>query len=283
MTALWSTFKIFYCQYPHFIWLLPRRNVTLGIVFEKSTPKIKRMKKFIAAAFLAIAFVFTANAQAGDYRDLLTLFVDEKFDKVVEKATRYTEGEKTKKDALPYLFISMSYFEMSKRDKWKTKVPDAFKLSLKSIKSYAKYDPQREFASEYEDFFAELRTALIADGELMLDQQKFTKAKTDYQYLLNLEANDAGAQIYLGITLVAMKSKKEADMAFAAAKKMLTEKTASTATPELKNFLKAALITYALQLSDAGSSSTAKEWMELGLDIFKDDKEYNVTYETVAG
>ncbi len=283
MTAFWSTFKIFYWQYPYFIWLLPRRNVTLGIVFEKSTPKIKRMKKFIAAAFLAIAFVFTANAQAGDYKDLLTLFVDEKFDKVVEKATRYTEGEKTKKDALPYLFISMSYFEMSKRDKWKTKVPDAFKLSLKSIKSYAKYDPQREFASEYEDFFAELRTALIADGELMLDQQKFTKAKSDYQYLLNLEANDAGAQIYLGITLVAMKSKKEADMAFTAAKKMLTDKTASTATPELKNFLKTALITYALQLSDAGSSSTAKEWMELGLEIFKDDKEYNVTYETVAG
>lgn len=241
------------------------------------------MKKFIAVLVIAFGASFFAQAQGGDYQDLLLLFVDEKYDKVVQKGIKYNESDKTKKDALPYLFISMSYFEMSKDDKWKAKVPDAFKFCLKYIKSYAKYDAEKQFAAEYEDFFADLRKTIIAEGELMMDQQKYTKAKSLYAYLLNIEANDAGAQLYLGMTLTAMKAKKEAIEAFDNAKKMLTEKTAATGTTELSNLLKNALINYSIQLSDSGRKSEAKEWMELGLEMYKNDKEYNVTYETVAG
>ncbi|MEZ4800541.1 MAG: hypothetical protein R2809_12385 [Flavobacteriales bacterium] len=241
------------------------------------------MKKFIAVLIIAFGSTFIASAQGGDYQDLLTLFVDEKYDKVVQKAVKYNEDDKTKKDALPYLFASMSYFEMSRNDKWTAKVPDAYKYCLKYIKSYAKYDPQKEFRADYEDFFADLRKSIIADGELMLDQQKYTKAKSSYSYLLNIEPNDAGAEIYLGMTFVAMKQKKDALASFERAKQLLTEKTASTETTEITNLLKNALITYSNQLAENGGKAEAKEWLELGLEMFKDDKEYKITYETIGG
>lgn len=246
------------------------------------------MKKFILSTVIMISFLSSLIAQKDepveerDYKDLLTLFVTEKYDKVVMRATKYTEDEKTKKDPLPYLFLSMSYFEISKKDEYKTRFPDAFKLCLKNIKSYASKDKERRYAAEYEDFFSKLRNSIVSEGELMLDQQKYTKAKTMFQALLNIDENDAGAKIYLGITMLAMKSKKEAETEFGEAKKLLQDKKAAHGTKELDDLLKNGLMTYATQLSSDGNKSVAKEWMDLGMEYFKDDKEYKVTYETIA-
>jgi hypothetical protein len=85
------------------------------------------------------------------------------------------------------------------------------------------------------------------------------------------------------MTFIALKSKKEAETAFATAKAMLTDKTAKTNTKELSDLLKNALITYSLRLNDEGSKGVAKEWMELGMDLFQNDKEYKVTYDSING
>jgi tetratricopeptide (TPR) repeat protein len=240
------------------------------------------MKKFLTSLAMVFAMVFSANAQSGEYEDLLKLFVDEKYDKVILKATKYTETDATKKDPLPYLFISMSYFELSKDDKMKEKFPDAFKLALKYIKSYSAKDKEKKYAAEYEDFFGALRTAIINEGELMLDQQKYTKAKGMYTYLIAMDENDAGAQIYMGIVLSAMKVKKESEAALAKATELISSKTCTVSTKEQKVLLKNALITYATMLTDAGNKSLAKEWLESGSEFFTDDKEYQITLESVS-
>lgn len=242
------------------------------------------MKKLALAVTLVFGVSLFSGAQdSREYKDLLTLFVSEKYDKVVQKATKYTEDDETKKDAMPYLFLSMSYFEIYRKDDLRARFPDAFKLCLKYVKSYSSKDKERVYYAEYEDFFGKLRYAIIAEGELMMDTQKYTKAKSMYAYLINIDDKDAGAHIYLGMTFVALKSKKEAETEFKLAKTLLTEKTAKTNTKELSDLLKNALITYANQLADKGSKSEAKEWMDLGMDLFKNDKEYKVTYEIIGG
>ncbi|MEN9347069.1 MAG: hypothetical protein RLZZ77_580 [Bacteroidota bacterium] len=239
------------------------------------------MKKILFLLLFAVGYVLPSVAQQ-DYKDLLNYFVDEKYEKVLSKAEIYMAGEKTKKDPLPYLFTSMAYFEMSKQDKYKANYPDAFKNAQKFIAKYASKDKELTYAAEYEDFFTELRTAIINEGELMMDQLKYTKAKSSYGYLVDMDPNDAGAHIMLGMAFKYMKSKKEADASFAAAKKLLTEKTCSIEKKEQKDFLKAALINVATAASEGGSRSEAKAWMDLGLELFKDDKEFMVNYETMA-
>lgn len=242
------------------------------------------MKKFIVAlAFLFGVSIVTQAQDTREYKDLLTLFVSEKYDKVVQKATKYTEDEDTKKDAMPYLFLSMSYFEIYKKDELRDRFPDAFKLCLKYVKGYASKDKEKVYYAEYEDFFGKLRYAIIAEAELMNDQQKYTKSKSLYQYLISIDDKDAGAHIYLGMTFVALKSKKDAETAFNTAKKLLTEKTANTKSKELNDLLKNGLLTYANQLADQGSKSVAKEWLDLGLEMYKNDKEYKVTYDIIGG
>jgi tetratricopeptide (TPR) repeat protein len=118
-------------------------------------------------------------------------------------------------------------------------------------------------------------------AETMMDTQKYSKAKQLYDQLLDIDPNDAGAQLMMGVVQGLMKAKKESETALAKAKSILSEKKAGRAAEEL-TLLKYALTMHATNL--AGSSKTAaKEWLDLGLEYFPDDKEYKVTYDTIVG
>ena len=68
------------------------------------------MKNLIPITLLLISVLF-AGAQS-NYEDLLELLVDEKYERCLYKAMKYTEEEKTTKEALPYLYVSMAYFRI---------------------------------------------------------------------------------------------------------------------------------------------------------------------------
>ncbi len=241
------------------------------------------MKKFIAFTLFIFSLNIGSIAQTDkDYKDLLAMFVDEKYEKCLYKAEGYTLKDETKKDPLPYLFMSMCYFEMSKLDQFKEKYPDAFKNSMKYLSKYGGKDKEKKYAGDYEDFFGDIRTAAMNEAESQYDLQKYTKCKTIYDQLVDVDANDAGANLMLGLSFSGMKSKKEAEVSIKKAMVILQEKKASQ-TKEQLNLLKNAIVLYAGILNDSGNKDVAKEWLDLGLEYFKDDKEYMVTYDTIAG
>ena len=240
------------------------------------------MKKLIPFLILALLAIQPAQAQTeNEYKDLLTLFVTEKYEKCLYKAEGYTLDEKTKKDPLPYMFMSRCFYEMSKRDEFKEKYPNSFKDAMKYISKYGSKDKEKKYLSEYEDYIAQIRAAAIAQAETMMDTQKYSKAKQLYDQLLDIDPNDAGAQLMMGVVQGLMKAKKESDMALAKAKAILTEKKAGQAAEELY-LLKYALTMHATNLAGT-SKDAAKEWLDLGSEYFPDDKEYKVTYDTIVG
>lgn len=238
------------------------------------------MKKSLFVLLLAIVQL-NLIAQR-DYNDLLTLFVDEKYEKVLYKAEGYTLKDDTKKDALPYLYCSMAFLEISKIDELKEKYPDAFKNAIKYAAKYGQKDKEHEFYSEHEDYFAELRQAIISEAETFMDTDKFTKAKSYYDALIDIDANDAGAHIMLGRAYYALKTKKEAELAYKTAKEILTERRCSDMSKEQRNLLKEALMKEGEDRAAKGDKAVAKEWLDLGLEYFEDDKEYQVVYDSVV-
>ena len=70
--------------------------------------------------FLLVLLIphFQVFAQEKPYDDLLVMYVDEDYEKCVQKAERYVDRKDSHRDALPYLFASMCYFEMSKIPKY---------------------------------------------------------------------------------------------------------------------------------------------------------------------
>jgi hypothetical protein len=216
------------------------------------------------------------------FPDLLALFVDEKYEKCLYKAEKYTLKEETAKQALPYLFISRCYFEMSKRDEFKEKYPNAAKDCLKFATKYSTKDKERTFYAEHEDYFTEIRNKAIGEAELSMDNKKYSQSKTYYDYLTDWDSNDAGAWIMMGICFELSKQKKEAENTLKKAQTLLTEKTCSVEIKGQKDLLKNALIAYADKLYTEGNSAQAKIWLNLGKEWFMDDKEYQVTYSQYA-
>ncbi len=240
------------------------------------------MKKLFPFLILALMTVSTGWAQTdNDYKDLLTMFVGEKYEKCLYKAEGYTIDEKTKKDPLPYLFMSRCFYEMSKRDEYKVKYPNAFKDAMKYISKYGSKDKEKKYLAEYEDYFGQIRAAAIAEAETMMDTQKYSKAKQLYDQLLDIDPNDAGAQLMMGIVFNLLKAKKESEVAIGKAKVILSEKKAGT-TKEQLGLLKYALTMHATNLAGT-SKDAAKEWLDWGMEYFPEDKEYKVTYDTIVG
>ena len=62
--------------------------------------------------------LLTTTAFGQEYEDLKALYVDGKYDKLVDKAEKYTKKEKTTNDPLPYLYMAKGLFKISQDEKY---------------------------------------------------------------------------------------------------------------------------------------------------------------------
>ncbi len=237
------------------------------------------MKKFIL--LLAIFSGSIVAFAQKNYEDLMNLQVDEKFEKLLYKAEKYTLNDKTKKDALPYLFMSIGYFEISKLAEFSEDYPKAFTSALKYAVKYKKKDKGLEFFDEYKDYFEELRKATTQEADALYDQEKYSKVKSLCKYLVKIDDKDIGAHLLNGLCLERMKYKKEAIEAFQKAKELLEAGGIDDLTPEQTKLLKLALVNVGEYYAEIGKSSEAKEYMEFGLEKFGDDNYFMSTYDNL--
>ncbi len=242
------------------------------------------MKIKIFSLLGLMLFAQFAKAQDTEFKDLLSLFVDQKYEKVLNKAENYTVNEETKKHPLPYLYISMSLYEMSKMEKYSKmeEYKNAFKDAMKYASKYAAKDKEKKYVQDFADFFINFRKDLTIQGEVQYEEGKFSKSKAFYDCIADFDPKDAGAHLMLGLCFAHSKSMKESDTEFAKAKELLVSQTYSTDNDEVKKLLKSALIRYADELGDANDKKKAAEWMGYANELFMDDPEWQMHYDAVT-
>ena len=112
-----------------------------------------------------------------DLNELLMWIVDEKYEKVLYKAIRYTEDDEQKKHPMPYLYMSMAYMGIHNSDD-----PDlresievdklkALKNGLKYASKFVKKDKEMEFVPQEQEFIEEIRKETIIAAETEMDTQ----------------------------------------------------------------------------------------------------------------
>jgi hypothetical protein len=85
----------------------------------------------------------------------------------------------------------------------------------------------------------------------------------------------------MGMVYEALKSKKESEAFYKSGMQLLADKTCSMSA-EQRGLLKAAIIRMAEGMDADGAGADAKVLLDLGLQYFEDDKEYQVTYNSIA-
>ena len=93
-----------------------------------------------------------------ELNQLLVWFVDEKYEKVLFKAIRYTEDDKQKKHPVPYLYMAKSYLGIHNsddndlRETYEVDKLKALKNALKYAGKFVKKDREQEYVPSEQDF-----------------------------------------------------------------------------------------------------------------------------------
>ncbi|MCB0771336.1 MAG: hypothetical protein KDC00_13130 [Flavobacteriales bacterium] len=232
----------------------------------------------------SLLFSATVHAQEHVYDDLLILYVDEDYEKCLYKAERYTDKDDTRRDALPYLYLSLCSFEMSKMDKY-TSDPEykyASRDALKYAAKYRKKDKNLEFFKNYEDYWEELNTVDMETGFLYFDEGSYSKAKRQFQRMTTYYPENPGAWQMLGLAQLRMNLARDA------AESMEGYRKAFAAIPDLdrlpkdqKRLLRESMIRYAEFLDSKGMQDSARATIAPGLEQFSGNPEFKGLYDAL--
>ncbi len=159
--------------------------------------------KFLKFLFLSIICISPSlHAQPPGFEDLVILYADGKYDKCILKAEKYTEKEDTKREPVPYIYMSMSLFQISKDQSWVEKNEEfakAFKDALKYAAKFSKSDKDNAYASEYKEYLDELLNAVIEESQFFVMEEKYSKAVGNYKKVCEIFPNSAGGWLYKGV------------------------------------------------------------------------------------
>ena len=246
------------------------------------------MKRLLLISLTALVAFTTSNVRAQDkqYDDLLVKYVDEKYEDCLVRAERYTENDKTKKDPLPYLYMSMCLYEMSKIPKYQ-EMPDYKKAdrdALKWAEKYRKKDKNLEFFNNYEDFWSELNTMAQETGMNFYESgpKEMSKAKRYFDSMTRYYPENPGPWLMLALTQYNTNLVKDGDENIAKYKEALEAAGGINRLPQdQKKLMKGALIHYSEYLDEKGDKSGARAALESGKDAFMDDPEFKGAYDSM--
>lgn len=225
----------------------------------------------------------TVSAQsARSYDDLLVLYVDENYEKCIFKAERYTERDATRRDPLPYLYLSMCNHEISKMDKY-TDDPDfknAGRDALKYAEKFRKKDKDGSYFAQYEDYWEELNTDAMGVGFMYLEEGSYSKAKREFDRMTGYDPGNAGAWLMLALSQMKMNLVRDAEESLQEFRKAYAGiGDHDRLSPDRKKLLREALIRYAEQLDTKGMRDSARTTLALGAEDFMDNAEFKSLHD----
>jgi len=151
------------------------------------------MNKVLFLLLFAIGAGIPSIAQPPTYDDLLIYYADGDYEKLLKKAEAYTLAEKTKADAIPYLYLSKVNFEMSKDQVWLNDYPKAFADAISFGGTCIKKDKDGSVYADNIKYFTDLKTALVEEIKNLVDIGAYSKVTGAVSKLHRIAKDDVGS------------------------------------------------------------------------------------------
>lgn len=151
------------------------------------------MKKTLLLFLFVVSATLQLTAQPPNYDDLLIYYADGDYEKLLKKAEQYTLSDKTKADALPYLFLSKANFDMSKDAVWLEKYPKAFADAVSYGGTCIKKDKEGIVYAEHIKYFTELKVALVEEIRNIVETGAYNKLIGGISKLHRISKDDVGS------------------------------------------------------------------------------------------
>lgn len=157
------------------------------------------MGRYFLMTILGLIYCINLSAQDKEIDKLIFLYVDEKYEKCVDKGISLTEDDNYRKEPLPYLYVSMAYYEIAKTDELQEKYPKAFKDAMKYAYKYRKKDKNLEYAGKYKDYFITLKDSANSLAQLYYKTEDYRKAAYTYEQIVRFDPDAYLMQLWQGV------------------------------------------------------------------------------------
>jgi len=224
-----------------------------------------------------------------ELNQLLVWYVDEKYEKVLFKAIRYTEDDEQKKHPVPYLYMAKGYLgihnsdDSDLRETYEVDKLKALKNALKYAGKFVKKDKEMEYVPQEQELLEDLRKETIIAAETEMDNGKYTKAKSYYKYLTTIDEEDPGAWMMYGTVFLALKARRDADNAWETASNLLKDQQARGLTEGQRELLQYAFVMTIEMLDEMGDRAAARTFISLGDQFVGGDREFEAVKRSIGG
>lgn len=151
--------------------------------------------KRIGLLILVMTTILSAKAQRPDYEDLDIYFAEQEYEKVISKSLKYTQADDSRKDALPYLFLSKANYIISLGEDQELleDFPRSYKDAIKyASKAIQKDNDERTMYYENLSHFTTLKTAIFEDVRNLVSGGEYGKLAGTLPLMDKLEKNEIG-------------------------------------------------------------------------------------------
>lgn len=239
------------------------------------------MKKLIfGVALFCVSFV---NAQAPNYDDLNILYADGKYEKLVGAAEKYTNNDKTKADALPYLWMARGLYKVSQSGTDNEKFKNAYKDAVGVIAKCIKYDKDGKVREEFNEFFTEFENSMVEIIGNDLSANDYKKASAWIPKYMKIYPKSSGAKLLEGACKYRNSDKGGANTSWKEADALLKGVTdfASLSDAE-KNILKMGIFQTVDCYTSSKQTEKAKVLLGKVSQWYEGDAEFKEKYDAVV-
>ena len=243
---------------------------------------MKNSLLLIAALFISAL----SYSQSPNYDDLKILYADANYEKLAKVAAGYTEKDKTKKDILPYIWLSKGLYKISlsgtDNEKFKNAYKDAIKYLSKGIKYDIKYNEGTTIA-EHKEFIDKFQLSLFEIIDNEISDANYRRAYGWGIKYNKITVNKVGPKYLMGACKYEDQDKPTARTLWQEGNKMLEELTSVEGWSEadLKMF-KAGLLYSAVALKKTRQGEKAKALLNKSAQWFEEDEDWKMQYDEIV-
>jgi hypothetical protein len=232
---------------------------------------------------LSLLFLsFLSHSQPPEYDDLKIYYADGNYEKLVDKADKYTQKDDTKKDPHPYMWATKGLYKISISGNNDPEYKNAFKDALGYFGKSMKYDEDGSCLNTHMEFVNEFTKAAV---ELIVNDVEagdFNKAYSWNVKYAKAAKDPAAAKYMEGACKFNKGDKSGANTAWKEADEMLKDVTSLDSWLEAdRKLLKIAVIQSADCLMKSRQLDKAKDLMNRFAPWFDTQDDFKVKYDEI--
>lgn len=242
------------------------------------------MKNFITL-FALLLLGLNTYAQ-GEYNDLKILYADEKYEKLVGEAEKYTEKESTKYDPVPYIWAARALYKISLTGTTDERFKNAYKDAITFLSKGMKYDIKKNDGQamiEFSEFIDEFKMSLYNRISNDIGAGDFKKGYAWCVKYQKISDKFAGVNYVIGACKHQDGDKSTARAKWTEGEQALTEVTGIDEWSEAdRKMLKLGILQTAKAFKESQQMDKARETLNKAAQWFEEDEDWKVQYDEIV-